>query len=132
MGLYDFTFYDLINRNADYYKEHQAWLEVDDQRRTPGRIHGGAQAGEKGLIHQAVGVAHAVDEADLIQGGAGAGWAELLFERRQQSRKEAPVGEEPRLVHEQAVGSEPQVGQDVHRGRRRLRLVHGCHPSMNS
>ncbi len=32
MGLYDFTFYDLISRNAFCYKDREAWLEVDDQR----------------------------------------------------------------------------------------------------
>jgi long-chain acyl-CoA synthetase len=32
MGLYDFTFYDLINRNAFCYKEREAWFEVADQR----------------------------------------------------------------------------------------------------
>ncbi len=32
MGLYDFTFYDLITRNASCYKEREAWLEADDQR----------------------------------------------------------------------------------------------------
>ncbi len=32
MGLYDFTFYDLINRNAVSFKERGAWLEVDDNR----------------------------------------------------------------------------------------------------
>ena len=32
MGLYDYTFYDLINRNAVCFNKRQAWLEVDDQR----------------------------------------------------------------------------------------------------
>lgn len=32
MGLYDFTFYDLINRNAVSFKEKDAWFEVDDKR----------------------------------------------------------------------------------------------------
>jgi long-chain acyl-CoA synthetase len=32
MGLYDFTFYDLITRNASCYNEQEAWLEADDQR----------------------------------------------------------------------------------------------------
>ena len=32
MGLYDFTFYDLINRNAVSFPDRQAWLEVDDGR----------------------------------------------------------------------------------------------------
>jgi long-chain acyl-CoA synthetase len=32
MGLYDFTFYDLINRNAVCFKENDAWFEVDDNR----------------------------------------------------------------------------------------------------
>ena len=32
MGLYDFTFYDLINRNATSFKEKVAWFEVDDGR----------------------------------------------------------------------------------------------------
>ena len=32
MGLYDFTFYDLINRNAVSFKERTAWYEVDDER----------------------------------------------------------------------------------------------------
>ena len=32
MGLYDFTFYDLINRNAICFKEKTAWYEVDDDR----------------------------------------------------------------------------------------------------
>ncbi len=27
MGLYDFTFYDLVNRNAAIYKEGQAWMD---------------------------------------------------------------------------------------------------------
>jgi hypothetical protein len=30
MGLYDFTFYDLIDRNAVCYKKKPAWFEVDD------------------------------------------------------------------------------------------------------
>lgn len=33
MGLYDFTFYDLINRNASTYGNKTAWVEVDDDRR---------------------------------------------------------------------------------------------------
>ena len=32
MGLYDFTFYDLINRNAVIYGRQPAWFEVDDER----------------------------------------------------------------------------------------------------
>ena len=32
MGLYDFTFYDLINRNAVSFPDRAAWLEVDDGR----------------------------------------------------------------------------------------------------
>ncbi len=32
MGLYDFTFYDLINRNATNYRERDAWFEVDGKR----------------------------------------------------------------------------------------------------
>jgi len=32
MGLYDFTLYDLINRNAVCFREKPAWLEVDDNR----------------------------------------------------------------------------------------------------
>jgi acyl-CoA synthetase (AMP-forming)/AMP-acid ligase II len=32
MGLHDYTFYDLINRNAVCFNERQAWYEVDDQR----------------------------------------------------------------------------------------------------
>ena len=32
MGLYDFTFYDLITRNAVCFKENDAWFEVDDNR----------------------------------------------------------------------------------------------------
>ncbi len=32
MGLYDFTFYDLINRNAFCFKERKAWFEAADQR----------------------------------------------------------------------------------------------------
>jgi len=32
MGLHDFTFYDLINRNAVSFNNRPAWLEVDDQR----------------------------------------------------------------------------------------------------
>ena len=30
MGLYDFTFYDLINRNAATFGDQEAWFEVDD------------------------------------------------------------------------------------------------------
>ena len=33
MALHDYTFYDLINRNAVCFKNRPAWLEVDDQRR---------------------------------------------------------------------------------------------------
>jgi acyl-CoA synthetase (AMP-forming)/AMP-acid ligase II len=33
MGLYDFTFYDLINRNAICFKDKGAWFEVDDDRK---------------------------------------------------------------------------------------------------
>jgi long-chain acyl-CoA synthetase len=32
MGLHDFTFYDLINRNAVNFKDKDAWFEVDDGR----------------------------------------------------------------------------------------------------
>jgi len=32
MGLHDYTFYDLINRNAVSYRHLPAWFEVDDQR----------------------------------------------------------------------------------------------------
>ncbi len=32
MGLHDYTFYDLINRNAVSYGSLPAWFEVDDQR----------------------------------------------------------------------------------------------------
>jgi len=32
MALHDYTFYDLINRNAVCYHNRPAWLEVDDQR----------------------------------------------------------------------------------------------------
>ncbi|MEA3429592.1 MAG: AMP-binding protein, partial [Thermodesulfobacteriota bacterium] len=32
MGLYDFTIYDLINRNAVCFSNRQAWFEVDDDR----------------------------------------------------------------------------------------------------
>ena len=32
MGISDFTFYDLINRNAVYFKDRPAWFEVDDDR----------------------------------------------------------------------------------------------------
>jgi long-chain acyl-CoA synthetase len=32
MGLHDYTFYDLINRNAVCFKYRQAWFEADDQR----------------------------------------------------------------------------------------------------
>jgi len=32
MALHDYTFYDLINRNAVCFKSLPAWLEVDDQR----------------------------------------------------------------------------------------------------
>ncbi|MBW1752866.1 MAG: AMP-binding protein, partial [Deltaproteobacteria bacterium] len=32
MGLYDFTVYDLINRNAVSFKDKIAWFEVDDNR----------------------------------------------------------------------------------------------------
>ncbi|MFP4036546.1 MAG: AMP-binding protein [Desulfobacteraceae bacterium] len=32
MGLYDFTFYDLIRRNAVTYGEEQAWMEVENGR----------------------------------------------------------------------------------------------------
>ena len=32
MGLYDFTIYDLINRNAVSFKDKVAWCEVDDNR----------------------------------------------------------------------------------------------------
>ena len=32
MGLYDFTVYDLINRNAVSFRDRVAWLEADDDR----------------------------------------------------------------------------------------------------
>ncbi|MFC1882114.1 AMP-binding protein, partial [Thermodesulfobacteriota bacterium] len=32
MGLHDFTFYDLINRNAVCFNRRPAWFEIDDQR----------------------------------------------------------------------------------------------------
>jgi len=32
MGLYDFTFYDMIKRNAVCFKQRDAWFEVDDSR----------------------------------------------------------------------------------------------------
>ena len=32
MGLYDFTFYSVINRNAFCFKDRPAWLEADDNR----------------------------------------------------------------------------------------------------
>ena len=32
MGLYDFTFYDLIRRNAVCFRQQDAWFEVDDGR----------------------------------------------------------------------------------------------------
>jgi acyl-CoA synthetase (AMP-forming)/AMP-acid ligase II len=32
MGLYDFTFYDLINRNAVSYGQQEAWFDVDSDR----------------------------------------------------------------------------------------------------
>ena len=32
MALHDYTFYDLINRNAVCFNNRQAWFEVDDQR----------------------------------------------------------------------------------------------------
>jgi long-chain acyl-CoA synthetase len=32
MGLHDYTFYDLINRNAVCFQNRPAWLEADDQR----------------------------------------------------------------------------------------------------
>ncbi len=32
MGLHDYTFYDLINRNAVSFRDRPAWFEVDDQR----------------------------------------------------------------------------------------------------
>ena len=32
MGLYDFTIYDLIQRNAVSFKDKAAWFEVDDNR----------------------------------------------------------------------------------------------------
>ncbi|MGD2029484.1 MAG: AMP-binding protein, partial [Desulfobacterales bacterium] len=33
MGLYDFTFYDLIQRNAVCFNDAEAWFEADDNRR---------------------------------------------------------------------------------------------------
>ena len=32
MGLYDFTFYDLIERNAVSFNQKAAWIEADDGR----------------------------------------------------------------------------------------------------
>ena len=32
LGLYDFSFYDLINRNARLYAGLPAWFEIDDDR----------------------------------------------------------------------------------------------------
>ena len=32
MGLYDFTFYDLIDRNAVCFKNEEAWMEAADGR----------------------------------------------------------------------------------------------------
>ena len=32
LGLYDFTFYDLINRNAQIFRDLPAWYEVDEDR----------------------------------------------------------------------------------------------------
>ena len=32
MGLYDFTFYDLIHRNAICFNDAEAWFEADDNR----------------------------------------------------------------------------------------------------
>jgi acyl-CoA synthetase (AMP-forming)/AMP-acid ligase II len=32
MALHDYTFYDVINRNAVCFRDRQAWFEVDDQR----------------------------------------------------------------------------------------------------
>ena len=32
MAVYDYTFYDLINRNAVCFNDRQAWVDVDDQR----------------------------------------------------------------------------------------------------
>ena len=32
MGLYDFTIYDLFNRNVVCFGARQAWFEVDDNR----------------------------------------------------------------------------------------------------
>ncbi|MBW2055846.1 MAG: AMP-binding protein [Deltaproteobacteria bacterium] len=32
MGLYDFTFYDLIHRNAVSFNDAEAWFEADDNR----------------------------------------------------------------------------------------------------
>ncbi|MBN1222118.1 MAG: AMP-binding protein [Candidatus Aminicenantes bacterium] len=32
MGLYDFTFYDLIDRNAFCFRDREAWFDVDDNR----------------------------------------------------------------------------------------------------
>jgi acyl-coenzyme A synthetase/AMP-(fatty) acid ligase len=32
MGLYDFTIYDVINRNARCFTEKPAWLELSDGR----------------------------------------------------------------------------------------------------
>ena len=32
MALHDYTFYDLINRNAVCFNDRQAWFEADDER----------------------------------------------------------------------------------------------------
>ena len=32
MGLYDFTFYDMIKRNVTNFGKQPAWFEADDQR----------------------------------------------------------------------------------------------------
>jgi acyl-coenzyme A synthetase/AMP-(fatty) acid ligase len=34
MGIYDFTFYDLIQRNVTNYGKRPAWFEAEDQRTT--------------------------------------------------------------------------------------------------
>ena len=34
MGIHDYTFYDLINRNAVCFNDRQAWFEAEDQRTT--------------------------------------------------------------------------------------------------
>jgi long-chain acyl-CoA synthetase len=50
MGLYDFTLYDVIHRNARCFDKKPAWLEVSDGREVPfGRIKGMVDRLAKGL-----------------------------------------------------------------------------------